>query len=100
MDIPTLDVVKILRAAGIGIVAAFTADLGVAAAGGEPVTELDAWANIVTGAIAGIVGEIILELGGNALAVALIAPFLEDFFFQLLFPPAPEPPLSVETLPA
>lgn len=90
----TIDPVKVIGAGLIGIIAAFAAELGATAAGGEPITEMGVWANTVTGALGGMTGEIILELGGNALSVAVVAPFVTGFFFQLLFPPVPVPPFA------
>jgi len=90
----TIDPMKVIGAGLIGIIAAFAADLGATAAGGEPITETGVWANTVIGALGGMTGEIILELGGSALSIAVVAPFVTGFFFQLLFPPAPMPPFA------
>ncbi|HHV79137.1 MAG TPA: hypothetical protein GXX40_05940 [Firmicutes bacterium] len=86
------DKAKIIDAALIGIVTALAFDLGVALAGGPPLTKQQVIADIISGAIGGAAGEIVIELTGNNIVGVFIGAFLTGVIYQLITEQSPEPP--------
>lgn len=88
------DPLTILQAVLFGILGSLAADVGVAAAGGEPLTERDVWADIIAGSAGGATGGIAEVFGAHATVVAVVGAFVAGFVAQALFPPSPIPPHS------
>ncbi len=86
---------RILQGILFVVLGAVAGDVGVAAAGGVPVTAKDIWADIIGGAAGGTAGAIASIAGGDAGLVALVGAFVAGFVEQALFPPSPFPPHAV-----
>lgn len=78
-----LDIDKIIEEASLGAIGALAFDAGVAVAGGPAPSKRDICLDIVSGAVAGGAGELVLQVTGSEVLSVVVGALLSGIVFQL-----------------
>jgi hypothetical protein len=90
----SLDFERILQEAIVGAVSAIAYDAGIALVGGPPLTANQVLADIISGAVGGATGEIVLELTQNEILAVAVSALITGIVFQLVIS-EPDPPPGI-----
>ena len=80
----SLDFERIIQEAILGIVSAVAYDAGIALVGGPSLTANQVLADVISGAVGGATGEIVLQLTQNEILAAAIGALITGIVFQLV----------------
>ncbi len=87
----SLDFERVLQEAIVGVVSAIAYDAGIALVGGPPLTANQVLADIISGAVGGASGEIVLQLTENEILAVAAGALITGIVFQLVIS-EPDPP--------